>query len=233
MSCHWSAIFLDKLRALDVITDVASDQENAGPMLDVTVNREVASKRHPALDDRQHPGRRLRPADRLHDVHLVEPVSRRDGESIPASSTGPTRSRASMSIPRADQQVPLSTLVHAVIKPAPNSHQSPEHVPIRHGLVQPEAGCRTGRRGLGDQKIPSGTPESPLRGHVVPGQRPGLPLLAIRYPAADRRGADRDLHHPRRALREPDPPDHDPVDLAFRRHRRVAPCCSLCTWTST
>src|SRR5678815_1609848 len=40
---HWSAIFLDKLRALDVITDVASDQENAGPMLDVTVNREVAS----------------------------------------------------------------------------------------------------------------------------------------------------------------------------------------------
>src|SRR5262249_19533473 len=40
---HWSAIFLEKLRALDTITDVASDQANAGPRLEVTVNREVAS----------------------------------------------------------------------------------------------------------------------------------------------------------------------------------------------
>ena len=40
---HWSAIFLDKLRALAGIADVASDQANAGPLLDVTVDREVAS----------------------------------------------------------------------------------------------------------------------------------------------------------------------------------------------
>jgi HAE1 family hydrophobic/amphiphilic exporter-1 len=40
---HWSAIFLDKLRSLPGITDVTSDQENAGPRLNVTVNREVAS----------------------------------------------------------------------------------------------------------------------------------------------------------------------------------------------
>jgi HAE1 family hydrophobic/amphiphilic exporter-1 len=40
---HWAAIFLEKLRALPQITDVASDQENAGPRLNVTVNREVAS----------------------------------------------------------------------------------------------------------------------------------------------------------------------------------------------
>ena len=40
---HWSAIFLDKLKALPRIADVATDQENAGPLLDVTVNREAAS----------------------------------------------------------------------------------------------------------------------------------------------------------------------------------------------
>ena len=40
---HWSAIFLDKFKSLPEITDVATDQENAGPLLDVTVNREVAS----------------------------------------------------------------------------------------------------------------------------------------------------------------------------------------------
>ena len=40
---RWSAIFLDKLRSLPQITDVTSDQENAGPRLNVTVNRDVAS----------------------------------------------------------------------------------------------------------------------------------------------------------------------------------------------
>jgi HAE1 family hydrophobic/amphiphilic exporter-1 len=40
---HWSAVFLDRLRGLPQITDVASDQENAGPLLDATVNRDMAS----------------------------------------------------------------------------------------------------------------------------------------------------------------------------------------------
>jgi multidrug efflux pump subunit AcrB len=40
---HWSAIFLEKFKSLPEITDVATDQENTGLMLDVTINREVAS----------------------------------------------------------------------------------------------------------------------------------------------------------------------------------------------
>ena len=36
-------IFLDKLKSIPQLTDVATDQENAGPMLNVTTNREVAS----------------------------------------------------------------------------------------------------------------------------------------------------------------------------------------------
>jgi multidrug efflux pump subunit AcrB len=40
---HWAPIFLDKLKTIAAITDVASDQESAGPMLAVTVNRDVAS----------------------------------------------------------------------------------------------------------------------------------------------------------------------------------------------
>ena len=35
--------------------------------------------RHPALDHRQHARRRLRPAHRLHDVHVAEPVPRHHG----------------------------------------------------------------------------------------------------------------------------------------------------------
>jgi len=40
---HWAAIFVEKMKAIPGVTDVASDQANAGPMLNVTVNREVAS----------------------------------------------------------------------------------------------------------------------------------------------------------------------------------------------
>jgi len=40
---HWAPIFLGKLKSLPEITDVASDQESAGRLLDVTVNRDVAS----------------------------------------------------------------------------------------------------------------------------------------------------------------------------------------------
>ncbi|MET4451227.1 uncharacterized membrane protein YhaH (DUF805 family) [Bradyrhizobium sp. RT3b] len=40
---HWSAIFLEKLKAIPGIVDVTSDEQNAGPRLNVTVNRPVAS----------------------------------------------------------------------------------------------------------------------------------------------------------------------------------------------
>ena len=52
-----SQIFLDKLRSMPQVTDVATDQENAGPMLNVTANREVASSFGILpVDDRQHAG---------------------------------------------------------------------------------------------------------------------------------------------------------------------------------
>src|SRR5260370_35568308 len=40
---HWSALFLDKFKAVPGLTDVTTDQLNAGPMLDITIKREVAS----------------------------------------------------------------------------------------------------------------------------------------------------------------------------------------------
>jgi HAE1 family hydrophobic/amphiphilic exporter-1 len=40
---HWAPMFLDRLKQLPGITDVATDQMNAGLLLDITVNRDVAS----------------------------------------------------------------------------------------------------------------------------------------------------------------------------------------------
>jgi HAE1 family hydrophobic/amphiphilic exporter-1 len=123
---HWSAIFLEKLRALDVISDVASDQANAGPRLEVTVNREVASSFgilpttiDNALDDAF--GQRIVSTmfTSLNQYHVVMEVD-------PKFQYGPEALKDIYLNSASGQQVPLSTLVHAVIKPAPIliNHQS-------------------------------------------------------------------------------------------------------------
>jgi multidrug efflux pump subunit AcrB len=40
---HWAALFLDKLKAIPTLADVTTDQLNAGPLLDITIKRDVAS----------------------------------------------------------------------------------------------------------------------------------------------------------------------------------------------
>ncbi|MGY4506210.1 hydrophobe/amphiphile efflux-1 (HAE1) family protein [Bradyrhizobium sp. GM24.11] len=123
---HWSAIFLEKLRALDVISDVASDQANAGPRLEVTVNREVASSFgilpttiDNALDDAF--GQRIVSTmfTSLNQYHVVMEVD-------PRFQYGPEALKDIYLSSATGQQVPLITLVHSVIKPAPIliNHQS-------------------------------------------------------------------------------------------------------------
>lgn len=123
---HWSAIFLKKLRALDIITDVASDQANAGPRLQVTVNREIASSFgilpttiDNALDDAF--GQRIVSTmfTSLNQYHVVMEVD-------PKFQYGPEALKDIYLNSASGQQVPLSTLVHSVIEPAPIliNHQS-------------------------------------------------------------------------------------------------------------
>ena len=116
---HWAAIFVEKMKAIPGIADVASDQANAGPMLNVTVNREVASSFgilpltiDNALDDAF--GQRIvstifSPLNQYHVVLEVDPrfqYSPQALKDIYLNSSG-------------GQQVPLSTLVNSTIKPAP------------------------------------------------------------------------------------------------------------------
>lgn len=116
---HWSAIFLEKIRALDVVADVASDQANAGPRLQVTVNREVASSFgilpttiDNTLDDAF--GQRIVSTmfTSLNQYHVVMEVD-------PAFQYGPDALKDIYLNSATGQQVPLSTLVHSVIMPAP------------------------------------------------------------------------------------------------------------------
>ena len=123
---HWASMFLEKIRALDGVTDVASDQANSGPKLEVTVDREVASSFGilPAtidntLDDAF--GQRIVSTmfTSLNPYHVVMEVD-------PRFQYGPEALR-DIYVNSADgKQVPLSDLVHTAIKPAPIliNHQS-------------------------------------------------------------------------------------------------------------
>ena len=40
---HWAGIFFNKLKTIPGVVDLATDQANAGPLLDITIDRDVAS----------------------------------------------------------------------------------------------------------------------------------------------------------------------------------------------
>jgi HAE1 family hydrophobic/amphiphilic exporter-1 len=116
---HWAALFLDKIKAVPGITDVATDQLNAGPMLDITIKREVASSYgilpytiDNTLDDAF--GQRIVSTmyTTLNQYHVVLEVD-------PKFQYGPEALNGIYVKSSSGQQVPLSTLVESVVKVAP------------------------------------------------------------------------------------------------------------------
>jgi HAE1 family hydrophobic/amphiphilic exporter-1 len=116
---HWSAIFLHKLKSLPGITDVTTDQENAGPRFNVTVNREVASSFgilpsaiDNTLDDAF--GQRIVSTmfTALNQYHVVLEV-------LPRFRSNPTALEQIYLNSSSGQQVPLSTLTNGTITAAP------------------------------------------------------------------------------------------------------------------
>jgi hydrophobe/amphiphile efflux-1 (HAE1) family protein len=116
---HWSAIFLEKLRSIPGIVDVTTDQQNAGPRLNATVNRQVASSFGilPAsvdntLDDAF--GQRIVSTmfTALNQYHVVLEV-------LPRFQTSPSSLQQIYLNSSSGQQVPLSTLTNSTITAAP------------------------------------------------------------------------------------------------------------------
>jgi hydrophobe/amphiphile efflux-1 (HAE1) family protein len=116
---HWAALFLDRIKAVGGITDVATDQLNAGPLLDITIKREVASSYgilpytiDNTLDDAF--GQRIVSTmyTTLNQYHVVMEVD-------PKFQYGPEALNGIYVKSSSGQQVPLSTLVDSVVKVAP------------------------------------------------------------------------------------------------------------------
>jgi len=116
---HWAGLFLDRIKSIPGITDVATDQLNAGPLLDITIKREVASSYgilpytiDNTLDDAF--GQRIVSTmyTTLNQYHVVLEVD-------PKFQYGPEALNGIYVKSSSGQQVPLSTLVDSVVKVAP------------------------------------------------------------------------------------------------------------------
>ena len=116
---HWAALFLEKIKAVPGVTDVATDQLNAGPKLDITIKREVASSYgilpftiDNTLDDAF--GQRIVSTmfTTLNQYHVVMEVD-------PKFQYGPEALNGIYVKSSSGQQVPLSTLVDSVVTVAP------------------------------------------------------------------------------------------------------------------
>src|ERR1700691_3059908 len=116
---QWATTFLDKFRTIPGIVDVATDQLNAAPMLDITIKREVASSYgilpntiDNTLDDAF--GQRIVSTmyTNLQQYHVVLEVD-------PKFQYGPEALNGIYVKSSSGQQVPISTLVDTVVKAAP------------------------------------------------------------------------------------------------------------------
>jgi HAE1 family hydrophobic/amphiphilic exporter-1 len=116
---HWATLFLDKIKAVPGIADVTTDRLNAGPMLDITIKRQVAATfgiLPDAIDNTLSDafGQRIVSTmfTTLNQYHVILEVD-------PKSQYGPEALNGIYVKSSSGQQVPLSTLVDSVVKVAP------------------------------------------------------------------------------------------------------------------
>ncbi len=87
----WTSRFVDQLKKLPELEDVATDQQDQRPR-DQSGDRspQRLSPRHRSLNHRQHPLRRVRPAANQHHVHAGESISRGARKPAAVSAGLPT-----------------------------------------------------------------------------------------------------------------------------------------------
>jgi hydrophobe/amphiphile efflux-1 (HAE1) family protein len=116
---HWTNLFVEKIQALHSVTDVATDELNAGPLLDIKIKRDVASSYgilpytiDNTLDDAF--GQRIVSTiyTTLQQYHVVLEVD-------PKFQYGPEALNGIYVKSSSGQQVPISTLVDSAVKVAP------------------------------------------------------------------------------------------------------------------
>ena len=136
--------------------------------------------RHPALDDRQHARRRLRPAHRLDHVHDAATSTTSFWRSSRKFQYGPEALNDIYVNSSSGQQVPLSHAGRQRREGGAARGQPSGPVPVGDDLVQSRAGHRDRP---GGQRHPAGRErarQAALAADQLPGQRAGLPVRRCR-----------------------------------------------------
>jgi HAE1 family hydrophobic/amphiphilic exporter-1 len=116
---HWADLFVKKFNSVPGVTDVATDQESAGPMLNVTVNRDVASSfgiLPSTIDNTLDDAFGQRIASTIYSTLNQYRVILEVAPQFQASPDTLSRIYVNSS---SGQQVPLSTLVNSSITTSP------------------------------------------------------------------------------------------------------------------
>ena len=199
---EWSQKLLDKLRTLPQLADVTSDLLANAPRLQITINRDQASRFgiSPQLID-----------DTLNDAFGQRQITQYFTqlktyflvlEILPELQKDlATLDRLYIKSPLTGGAVPLSSLVERrQQRRRPASDLASEPIPGRDHHLQPDAGRRTGPGRRCRQRGVKRDRHAVVDHSDFPGQCAGVPDLAAQRAGPDRCRADRRLHHSRRAL---------------------------------
>ena len=218
---HWATLFLDKFRAIPGIVDVATDQLNAAPMLDITIKREVASSYgilpytiDNTLDDAF--GQRIVSTiyTTLQQYHVILEVD-------PKFQYGPEALTGIYVKSSSGQQVPIIHAGRQRHQGVAACHQPSGAVSLGDDLVQSRAGHRDRPGGRRHPERRKRARPATLAADQLSGQRPSVRSIAEEHADPHRRSALRHLSHPRHPVREFDPPGHHPLDPAGGRPWRA------------
>ena len=194
--------------------------------------RSAAPRRPPAWSSaaRRRPDRRLTGVG----ATLLDPsqaVRNQRTNAIAVSGRGTASTGAAVST-APETMIPLSAVTQLRVRHHAARRQPPGPVRRQHDLVQPGAGQDAERRRGLRERHDARDRRAGDHPRLLPGHGARLPAVARQPDPAGAGGAGRDLHRAGHALRELHPPDHDPVDPAVGRHRRVAGAACCPAWSS-
>ena len=219
----WAPRILGKLQSLPELRDVNTDQQVAGTTLQLTIDREMASRfgiQPQLIDDTLYDAFGQRQVaqyfTQVNTYYVVEEIS-------PSLQRDPaTLGKIYIRSPATGQMVPLSAFTKWTtnpVAPLSISHQGQfPAITISFNLANGVA-LGTATAAIQDAEAQLQLPRA-LCDHV-PGQRAGFPGFAVDRAVADPRRAGRRLHHPRRALRKLHPSADDSLDFALGGLRRA------------
>ncbi len=210
----WTPRAVAKLRTLPELRDVASDQQQKGLQLELTVDRDAAYRlglSAQAIDDTLYDafGQRIVSTifTQLNQYRVILEVKPEDQRSPDALSRifvrGPT-----------GDQVPLSAFARFRVAEAPIAVEHQGQFPAVTVSFDLAPGASFGAGGGGHRARPARGRPAARHPHHLRRRGAGLPLVADERALSDPGGAARRLHRSRRLIRELHPPHHDPLHAA-------------------